>query len=383
MDLLTRTELESLAHTGSEGQHVSLFMPTHRFGSGVEADKLRWNNLVNGVEGVLAQRMRRPDVHALLAPARDLQDDAMAWQYMSDGLAMFLRPDGHRTFRVPAPMVELATVGSRTVMGPMLRLFAGDERFLVLALSQREIRLMEGSRNVVEQVQLTDVPTSLKDAVDPQEPRSNTMARPAANAGRGGPAVFYGHGAGDRHLKKDELLRFLRQVSNGLRDVLAGETAPMVLFGLDPLIVTYREVNAYEHLLDAAVVHDADQLSIEQLHEMAWPLVEQRLRKDRAQVIDRYHSLSNTGRVSSDLEEVLQAATEGRVETLFIKADPWCWEEVAGNDSAIVELGDDPRYAACEQVDMAAVATLKASGRVYATSQSVVPDSQVAAIFRY
>ena len=54
----------------------------------------------------------------------------------------------------------------------------------------------------------------------------------------------------------------------------------MVLFGLDPLIVTYREVNAYEHLLDAAVVHDADQMSIEQLHEMAWPLVEQRLRRD-------------------------------------------------------------------------------------------------------
>jgi hypothetical protein len=196
MDLLTRTELESLAHTGSEGQHVSLLMPT-------------------------------------------------------------------RTFRVPAPMVELAAVGSRTVMGPMLRLFAGDERFLVLALSQREIRLMEGSRNVLEQVQLTDVPTSLKDAVDPQEPRSNTMARRAANAGRVGPAVFYGHGAGDRHLKKDELLRFLRQVSNGLRYVLAGETALMVLFGLDPLIVTYREVNAFEHLLDAAVVHDADQLSIE------------------------------------------------------------------------------------------------------------------------
>ena len=31
MDLLTRTELESLLATGSEGQHVSLFMPTHRF----------------------------------------------------------------------------------------------------------------------------------------------------------------------------------------------------------------------------------------------------------------------------------------------------------------------------------------------------------------
>lgn len=125
----------------------------------------------------------------------------------------------------------------------------------------------------------------------------------------------------------------------------------MVLFGLDPLIVTYREVNAYENLLDAAVVHDSDQLSIEQLHEMAWPLVEQRLRNDRAQVIDWFHSLSSTGRVSSDLGAVAQAAAEGRVETLFVKADPWCWEEVAGNESAIVELGADPRFAECEQVD--------------------------------
>ncbi|MDN5764825.1 MAG: hypothetical protein L0H96_08225 [Humibacillus sp.] len=383
MDLLTRTELELLAQPGPEGPHVSLFMPTHRFGSDIEADKLRWKNLVTGVEDLLLQRLRRPDVEALLAPARDLQDNAMAWQYMSDGLAMFLRPDGQRTFRVPAPMPELATVGDRTVMGPMLRLFAGDERFLLLALSQREIRLMEGSRNTVEQIQLAEVPTSLAEVVDPQEPRSDTMARAAAGAGRGGPAVFYGHGAGDRHLKKDEVVRFLRQVSSGLREVLEGETAPLVLFGLEPLVVTYREVNAYEHLLDEAVVHSSDQLSIEQLHERSWPLVEQRLRTERGQVIERFHGLRATGRVSSDLGTVAEAATEGRVETLFVQADPWCWEQVAGNEAAIVELGSDERYAEFEQVDRAAVATLNNGGRVYATSQTVVPDSPVAAIFLY
>ena len=383
MDLLNRTELELLAQPGPDGPHVSLFMPTHRFGGGIETDKLKWKNLVTGVEDLLTQRMRRPDVEALLAPARELQENALAWQHMSDGLAMFLRPDGQRTFRVPAPMPELATVGNRTVMGPMLRLFAGDERFLLLALSQREIRLMEGSRNTVEQVQLTDVPTSLADAVDPQEPRSDTMARSAASAGRGGPAVFYGHGAGDRHLKKDEVVRFLRQVSSGLRDVLAGETAPLLLFGLEPLVVTYREVNGYEHLLDEAVVHSSDQLSIEQLHEMAWPLVERRLRDARGQVIERFHSLQGTNRVSSDLATVAEAAADGRVETLFVQADPWCWEQVAGNDAAIVELGADPRYAEFEQVDTAALATLQNGGRVFATSQTVVPDRQVAAIFRY
>lgn len=383
MDLLTRAEIESLANAEAGDAQVSLFMPTHRFGAGVDADRLRWKNLVTGVESVLAQRMRRPDVEALLAPARRLEDATMDWQYMSDGLAMFLRSDWHRTFRVPAPMPTLATVGSRLVMGPMLRLLSGDEHFLVLALSQRDIRLMEGSRNTVEQVQLDDVPTSLRDVVEPQEPRSDTMARPAAGAGRGGPAVFYGHGAGDQHLKKDEVTRFLRGVSTGLREVLSGQTSPMVLVGLEHLVTAYREVNAYGHLCENAVLHNADQVSAEELHQMAWPVVEKQLRDKRAQVIERFRELHGTGRVSSDLQTVIGAATEGRVETLFVKADPWCWESASEDLYPIVQLGADERYADCEQIDSAAIATLHGNGQIYATSQLVVPGSEVAAIFRY
>ena len=382
MDLLTPIELASLTEPGPEGVYVSLFMPTHRVGEGIEGDRLRWKNLVAGVEAVLLNDLRRSDVGELIAPAHQLLDDAMAWQFMSDGLAMFLRPDRNRAFRVAAPMPELATVGDRSVMGPMLRLFSGDERFLLLALSQRDVRLMEGSRNTVEQVQVTGLPTSLRDVIGQQEPRSNTMARPADGAGRGGPAVFYGH-SGDRDLKKDEVLRFFREVALGLRDVLAGEGAPMVLFGLEPLVGTYREVNTYGHVLDEAVVMDPDQLGVKQLHEMAWPLVEKRLRDERGQLIERFHELTGTGRASSDLPVVAEAAAQGRVETLFVRADPWCWEQAAGRGPAIVALGADERYADCEQVDAAAVATLNNSGEVYATSQTVAPDSQVAAIFRY
>ena len=46
MDLLNRTELELLAKPGPDGPHVSLFMPTHRFGGGIEEC-----DLGGGVEG--------------------------------------------------------------------------------------------------------------------------------------------------------------------------------------------------------------------------------------------------------------------------------------------------------------------------------------------
>lgn len=363
MDLLTRTELEALADPGPGGTQVSLFMPTHRFGSGVEADKLRWKNLVAEVEVVLAGRMRRPEVDALLAPARALQNDQMDWLHMSDGLAMFLRSDWHHTYRVPVAVPTLASVGDRLVTGPLLRLLSGDEHFLLLALSQRDIRLMDGSRNTVAEVQLTDIPTSLKDVITPQEPRSDTMARPAASAGRGGPAVFYGHGAGESHLKKDEVVRFLRAVSTGLHEVLSGQTAPMVLVGLEHLVSVYREVNSYPHLIADAVIHNADQLGADDLHQLAWPVIDQLLKAERARVIERFAELHGTGRVSDDLETVAQAAAEGRVETLFVRADPWCWERVAGDSAAVVQLGVDEQFAACEQVDAAAVATLGPAAR--------------------
>ncbi len=384
MDLLTSADIAALAKPGAGEMHVCLFMPTHRFGRGVEVDRLRFKNLVAGVEVALEKTMRRAEIDALLAPAHQLRDGAMEWQYMSDGLAMFLSEDRHRIFRVAAPMPALATVGSKPVLGPMLRLLSGDEHFLLLALSQREIRLMEGSRDIVEDVQLTDVPTSLKDVITPKEPRSDTMARlAAAGRGGGGSAVFYGHGAGDRHLKAVEVEQFLRNVSTGLQEVLAGQAAPMVLVGLESLVAAYREVNTYPNVIDEAVEHNSDQLSSEELHKMAWPLIERRLRADRERVIDRFKELNGTGLVSSDLATVAEAAAAGRVETLFVKADPWCWERAVEDDAPVVELGVDERFANCELVEAAAVATLNTNGRLFATSETVALGSEVAAILRY
>ncbi len=382
MDLLTDKDIQKLATAGGDGIHVSLFMPTHRYGSEVQADQLQWKNLVSGVEAALLEEMRRPDVEALLKPARDLQQDSMAWQYMSDGLAMFLTPDSDETYRLPAPLPELATMGERFITGPLMHLLSGDEHYLMLGLSQNEVRLLDGSRHSVVQVELNDVPTSLEDAIEPAEPRSNTMTRPASSGSRGR-AVFFGHGTGDDSSKENDLNLFMRQVADGMSEILRDQRAPLVLVGLDASVAAYRDANKYSHVLDEAVIRNPDQLSTQELHELAWPVVEARLRAERQTVIDRFHELNGTGRVASELSSVQEAAEQGRVDTIFMKAQPWCWERVSGDDLAVVRLGKDERYAECEVLDKAAVDTLSNGGTVYATSQQVVDDSEVAAIMRY
>lgn len=385
MDLLTRHDIPALSTVDPAETQISLFMPTHRFGDQTQADQLRWKNLVNGVESVLAEQMRRPDIEALLAPARRLQSDAMAWQYMSDGLAMFIRPGWERSFRVPVGLPELGTVGDRLVLGPLLRVLSGNDQFLVLALSQREIRLMEGNRSTLEEVQLADVPRSLREVVRAQGARTETMARPANTATRGGPAVFYGHAAVDDNLKKDEVQRFLREVSAGLHDVLAARSLPLVLVGLPPLVAAYRAVNSYGHVLPDAVMRSSDQLSETALHELAWPLVEERLRGERTKLIELFRELNGTGRVSVDPLAVSEAAASGRIETLLVRSEPWCWELVAPTDSPLVVRLDDDRYADCVRGDATVLATLENGGQVHATSQHMADDADfdLAAIFRY
>ncbi len=383
MDLLSRAELVALAQSRGTGPAVTLYMPTHRAGEAVQGDSLRWKNLVNGVAPRLAEEIGTRDAERLLAPARELQADDRAWQHMSDGLAMFLRADTHETFRVPAPLPELATVGDRWVVSPLMRLLSGDERFLVLALSQGGVRLLEGSRHAVEEVQLDDVPTSLRDVAQARGDAPAPMARPSSTASRGGPAVFYGHGATDERARDEDVRRFLRQVSTGLREVLASQGAPLVLVGLDRLVAVFREVNTSPDLMDEAVLQDPGQLSTAELHAKAWPLVEQRLREQRSAVMERLGELRGTGRASSDPGAIAEAASQGRVDTLFLTVDPWCWNRVSEGSAAIAALGADEAYAACEVSDTAATDALLHDGKVYITSQQVAQDSDMAAAFRY
>lgn len=384
MDLLTRADLMQLSRHDRQGVHVSMFMPTHRFGRGVEADQIRWKNAVAEVEAVLAHRgMRRPDIEELLAPAVTLQRDRDAWQYMSDGLAVFLRPGWQQTSRVPSDVPELATVGDHFVVGPLLPILT-DEHFLLLAVSQRQVRLLEGTRHRVEEVVLPDVPTSLRDVVAPPESRSDTMAFATSPAGRGGPAVFYGHGGADEHFKRDEVERFLRQVADGIDDYLSGQDLSMVLVGLDQLISIFRDVGSYPHVLDEDVRRNPDQLSTEELHAVAWPVVEQRLRADKQRVVERFEEQHGTGLASADPVKLADAATHGRIDTLLLTASPSCWEQASRESPRVLQLGADDAFAHCELLDRIAVDTLTSRGHIYAFSRSRVPGGgEVAAVFRY
>lgn len=384
MDLLTKADLKTLAEHGERGPAVSLFTPTSRVTVEVQADRLRWKNLLSAVDTSLHDEgVDRDAVKALLAPAWELHADIEAWQHMSDGLAMFLRPGWHRDFRVPVDVPQLAVVGDRFVVSPLVGAISSEDHFLLLAVSQRNVRLLEGTRRRVEEIELREVPTSLRDVVEAQDPRSDTMARPLGG-GRSGPAVFHGHGAADDEFKNEELTRFLRHVADGLHEYLTEQSRPMVLVGLDRNVAAYRNVNSYGNVLDGDASTNPDQLSAEELHDVAWPIAAEHFAQAKKAAVEHFEQEHGTGLATTDEVAIRTAAHDGRIAALFVASEPSCWERAADGGATVIRLGADPDFASCELLDEAALATVLSGGDLYSVSSPSMFDGQsMAATFRY
>src|SRR5829696_8599314 len=158
MDVIRRADLECLALHGA-GPSVSLFLPTHRAGPEVQQAPIRLKNLLRqATEALQADGVRPAMVHSVLAPLRRLVNDGLFWRYQSDGLALYSRPGWWRALRVPLDLPELAVVADRFHISPLLPLLTGDGHYFVLALSQHQIRLLEGTRDRLEEVHLPGGP---------------------------------------------------------------------------------------------------------------------------------------------------------------------------------------------------------------------------------
>lgn len=369
IDLLTEDDLTELArHDG--GPHVSLFMPTHRAGPDTRQDPIRFKNLVARGAALLTDEhgLSERDADALLAPARELGTDDEFWQYQADGLAVFLAPGTVRTVRVPLDLSEDVTVGPRFRLRPLLPLLAGDGHFLLLALSQNEVRLYEGTRFTIAELDPGPIPGSIAEALAHEDPEAQLQLRTGGAAG-----MYHGHGEGDE-VDKQRLERYLRAVDRGLVErVGAGRRTPLVLAAVGYYLPMYAEVTALPEVADRAVEGNPENRSAEELHAAAWDIVAPRFEAARRAAVDAWHAAQATGTTSTDVAAIVPAALEGRIETLFLAGDAPVWGRLDGAPPS-VDVHDAPEPGDDDLLDRAATETILTGGTVY-TAEPDGPDT--------
>lgn len=388
MDTLSRNELRTLLEK-QKGTCISIFLPTRRAGVESQQDELRLRHLIRDAENrLLLENLRSTEVEKLLEPLNMLLEDGDFWLHTVDGLAIFRASELFRYYRLPCSFKEQVIVSDHFYLKLLLPFLSNDGRFYILALSQNEIRLLEGTRYSVNEVELPEaVPESLAEALKYEEAENEVWfysSSSGAAVGKGGrrAAIFYGQGVGHDD-SKDHLLRYFQQIDRGLHELLREETAPLVLAGVEYLFPLYWQANTYPYLLDRGVPGNPDKLSSGALHEQAWAVVKPYFQRAQAENAAQYIDNVGTERTSNNIREIVPAAYYGRVGSLFVATDRELWGNFDPNNN-MIHVHKEPRFRDDDLLDEAATQTLVHGGSVYAVEQTKIPgESPVAAVFRY
>ncbi len=387
---------------------VSIYMPIHRAASDILNNQVVLKNLLDAARDELAalleedtnvattarphlvhpSTMRRRNkneltAYAFVQPALDAAASPNFWDGRRDGLALFVYNGIFHHHWLPYPTESLVVVSNHHHITPLTPLLTDDARFFVLALSQNDVRLWEGDRDSIAEVHVPGLPRSLADALRLEEPEKQRLVRSAGIGPTGTPiGIRYGH----REDERGRMHRFLQEIERSLRPVLNGKTAPLILSGVNYLLAMYREVNTYAHLHAQEIHGNPELLTRDQLHQAAWQIVQCTLDEAKAQAVDAYlaaREARGAERASEDLNVVLQAAHEGRVDTLLVDPARHCWGSYDAVTNQMIARpvrahGDGDLY------DLAVAQTLTHGGTVYALPASqTATASGLAAIFRY
>lgn len=371
MDAFTSADVKNLLKEAGK-PCVSLYLPTHP--GGAEQDPIQLKNLLTEADArLVAYGMRSAEAGALLRPAAELLEDHSFWKQSQAGLACFLSPQSVRRYRLPKPVGPLVTVSNLFAVKPLLAQMREGWCFYVLAMSQKRVRLWLGDASGLEEVDVKSLPANLEEALRFHD-RDEPLMFHTRPAGGGWAAIFSGQGVGiDTH--KNDLLLYFQKIDQALHPFLRQENKPLVLAAVEYLWPIYRQANTYPHLAEHGVAGNPDHWSPRELHDNAWGIVGPGFERPKQEALALFGRLAGAERRCSDPREVIEAACQGKLQTLFVASDRPLWGVVDPVADA-VEI-----HGACvpgdeDLLNVAAIRTYLAGGTVYVVPAADVPGDR-------
>ena len=380
MARLSQSEIQELA-TQDNSSCISIYLSTEKAGAETRKNPIKFKNLLGEAETKIAQMQLDTDITDSLNEAKSYIENYDFWQNQNLGLAFFINQKGIKYYQIASSFEDKSVVGDRFYLRPLLNFASNDSQFYLLALAQNQVRFFLGNRSKIEEVNLPDsVPGSLAEALKYDDREKQTQYH--SGDGSGSP-VYHGQGVGTTD-NKDEIKRFLQQVDSGIQSAFDKQSVPLILAGVEYLLSIYQETNSYSNLIPTGITGNPENVSLEDLHSSAWEIMENQLAAETQTAIDRYANLSNSEETTHKVEEIVAAAVNGQIDTLFVAdniSQQWGNFDPQNNQ---VEIHTEAGDRSVDLYDLAVVNTYIQGGKVYQIEPDRISDNRsMMAILRY
>jgi len=368
-----------------EDPSVSIYLPLKRGGADAKQNQIRLKNAVReATRRVQDVGMRKNEAEDLLEPASDLLHDSPFWKNDADGLALFIAPNYFRYYRVPTEFPERVVVSNWFHIKPLIPLVSNDGKFYVLALSKKQVRLLQCTHYSQREVPLPDeTPENIDDELQ-GEVREKHLQHHTGSPDQGGQGIIHGQGdSPDKAVEKRKAALFVKHVQKGVQKLLGGSKAPLVLAGLSDLRSMYRHASSYSGLMEESIDDEPQKYSNNELREGAWELVQPHFEEAQRGAVETYQRLAESDRASHDVEEIVTKAYQGVVQFLLLDLDHQIWGTF-DPETGDVTTHEDEESGDEDLVDIAAIYTLMHGGKTYALEGEEMPEGIcLGAVYRY
>lgn len=301
---------------------LSLYQPTYRHPPDNQQDQVRFRNGVEVLASSLQQRHSAAETQVLIAPFQALAADADFWNHTLDGLAVLGGKGLFRVFLLPRPVAELAVVADSFHTKPLRRFLQSVGRYQVLGLSLHKMRLLEGDRDTIAEIELAPgVPSTIDDALGEELSEPYHTVSSHGGVGAASSPMYHGQGGKKDEIDKDAE-RFFRAVDRAVTEFHSKPSGlPLILAALPEHHHLFQKVSHNPQLLATGIDVSPDALSADELRQRAWQAVEPQYRAQQTRWADEFGAARAKGLGSDDLADVARAAAAGRVGMLLIEAE--------------------------------------------------------------
>lgn len=363
----------------SEGPCITVILPLLKEPGHADENAKRLHRILDDVEGQLEkQGITGKAKGQFLASARNFADEQLQVPPADSTLLAYLSSSVFQIYTLQDEREEEVFIGSHFHLTPLLSENSFSAHYFVLSVSKKKATLFEVRGRDIETRVIDGMPLSVEDAFKGMEHTDHNLNFHSTGNGT---AAFHGDG-GEKDQQEIEMTVYLKGVAKSLHTPLHESKLPLVFAGVTEEYGIFKKLDESGCLLDAFIKGNPDMTMKEELLEKSMPIVEDHLVEKRKVIIEDFGTAQAAGKGTSDIGDVIKAATEAKVDTLLLARGANEWGTADGAGETVVhtarEAGDE------DLLSVAASLTLKNGGRVVFFEGGEMPGkSPMAAILRY
>ena len=384
MTLLTRELIQELLSV-NRPPCLSLYMSTHRSHPDNIQDPIRFKNLVKQLEKSLLKQYSAIRVKEFLEPFKTLGNNSEFWNHTLDGLAVLSTTELFKIIRLPIVVENQVVVADSLHTKPLLQYMQSGDRYHILGLSLHGVRLFEGNRYSLFEVELPpEIPRTITEALgDELNEKHSHIASYGGLVGERSD-MHQGHGGKKEEAGKDTR-RFFRVIASAIYEKYSKPTdLPLILAALPEHHSLFQKVSKNPLLLSRCIDVNPASVSTDKLIKLAWEILEPIYLLKLSSLVDKFEQAKANNSGSDDIKEIAEAAAAGRVDTILIESDRVISKRLRNKKSGTFIKADLSQPKSDDLLDDIGEMVLKMGGRVIFIPPVEMPSKTgISALFRY